>query len=130
MSRRDFTKLPKSYGSYKFFLVSSPSDGVSHVQINRPAKLNAFYEPMWLELESVFDSLSHDSDVRAIVLSGAGEKAFSAGLDVQAASEGAVLGKAEDLDVARRAAKFRRHVDEFQSCISSIERCEKRELSA
>lgn len=79
---------------------------------------------MWIEFGQIFDKLSYDSDVRAIVLSGAGEKAFSAGLDVQAASEGGTLAKKGD--VARVAVGFRRHVDEFQKCVASVERCEKR----
>ena len=116
------------YSEFKHFLVTSPSPDVTHVQINRPQKLNAFYEPMWIEFGKIFDKLSHDSDVRAIVLSGAGEKAFSAGLDVQAASEGGTFDKKGD--VARLAVAFRRHVEEFQNCIASVERCEKRAFPA
>jgi Delta3,5-Delta2,4-dienoyl-CoA isomerase len=114
----------EGYTHFKHFLVTSASPSVTHVQINRPSKLNAFYDPMWIEFGQIFDKLSYDSDVRAIVLSGAGEKAFSAGLDVQAASEGGTFGKKGD--VARLAVAFRRHVDEFQKCIASVERCEKR----
>jgi delta(3,5)-delta(2,4)-dienoyl-CoA isomerase len=114
----------EGYTHFKHFLITSPSSFVIHVQINRPSKLNAFIEPMWIEFGQVFDKLSHDSDVRAIVLSGAGERAFSAGLDVQAASEGGSFTKKGD--GARLAVAFRRHVDEFQQCIASVERCEKR----
>lgn len=113
---------------YKHFLVDKPLSYVAHVQINRPAKLNAFYEEMWLEFKVVFDTLSLDSDVRAIVLSGAGDRAFTAGLDVQAASQQGVLQGASDgsNDVARKAVLIKRQVAEFQDCISSVERCEKR----
>jgi delta(3,5)-delta(2,4)-dienoyl-CoA isomerase len=38
---------------------------------------------MWHNLSKIFTKLSHDPDVRAIVLTGAGERAFTAGLDVQ-----------------------------------------------
>jgi delta(3,5)-delta(2,4)-dienoyl-CoA isomerase len=114
--------------SYKHFLVDTPAPFVAHVQINRPQKLNAFYEEMWLELKTVFDTLSLSSDIRTIILSGVGDRAFTAGLDVQAASEQGVLqqqiGKGND--VARTAVGIRRHVQEFQDCISSIEKCEKR----
>ncbi|KAK4153617.1 ClpP/crotonase-like domain-containing protein [Chaetomidium leptoderma] len=115
-----------AYAGYQHFLVTSPSPLVAHVEIHRPAKLNAFYEAMWLELRSVFRQLSSDGDVRAVVLSGAGDRAFTAGLDVTAASEGgSVLSAEPGLDGARRAAKLRRHVAEFQECISAVERCEK-----
>jgi len=127
MSRRDYSHLSADYSSFEFFLITFPTAGVAHVQINRPSKLNAFHELMWQEFEKVFDHLSHDSEVRAIVLSGVGEKAFTAGLDVQAANEGSILtDNSSKQDVARKAVAIRRHVDEFQSCIGSVERCEKR----
>ena len=116
---------------YNYFLVTSPTPFVAHVQINRPQKLNAFIEAMWLELKTIFDTLSFDPECRAIVLSGAGERAFTAGLDVQAASQQGVLQQetAKTTDVARKAVGFKRHVEEFQGCIGSIEKCEKRVLS-
>jgi delta(3,5)-delta(2,4)-dienoyl-CoA isomerase len=82
---------------------------------------------MWLELSQVFTRLSHDSSVRAIVLSGAGEKAFTAGLDVKAASQGTLGSDASSgsADAARKAVALRRHIAEFQDCISAVERCEK-----
>ncbi|KAL3425831.1 enoyl-hydratase isomerase family protein [Phlyctema vagabunda] len=113
--------------TWKYYLVSTPAPYVAHVQINRPDKLNAFFEPMWLELKTLFDTLSLSPDIRAIVLSGAGDRAFTAGLDVQAASQDGVLQQAEGktADVARKAVAIKRHVEEFQNCISSIEKCEK-----
>lgn len=81
---------------------------------------------MWLEMRDIFTTLSTDPNVRVIVLSGAGEKAFTAGLDIQAASTG-ILSESDsgDLDPARKAAHLRRHITSFQDCISSLERCEK-----
>ena len=82
---------------------------------------------MWLELRKVFDTLSHSASVRTIVLSGSGPKAFTTGLDVQAASQSGVLNQSGDtaIDGARAAAGIRRHIAEFQDCITAIERCEK-----
>ena len=115
--------------TYKHFLVDTPIPWVAHVQINRPAKLNAFYEPMWLEFKVIFDHLSTDPNIRAIVLSGAGPKAFTAGLDVEAASQSGSIGdQGKVRDVARVAVGIKRHVKEFQDCISSVESCEKRRL--
>lgn len=115
----------QDYTRFTHFNVSSPSEYVAHVEINRPQKLNAFFEDMWLELGKVFDKLSHDPDVRAVVFSGAGDRAFTSGLDVQAASEGGALSGSKG-DGARAATSMRRHIDEFQECISRIEKCEKR----
>ena len=91
-----------------YFLLSWPSPHIVHVEINRPSKLNAFFETMWIELRDIFDKLSRDSSVRAIVLSGAGEKAFTAGLDVQAAANSGPLASAEGSDPARKATMIRR----------------------
>lgn len=117
--------------TYNHFLVTTPSPFVTHVEINRPSKLNSFHEPMWLEMKTIFDSLSHSPDVRAIVLSGVGEKAFTTGLDVQAASQDGVLAQQKGIaDVARKAQAIKRHVVEFQDCIQSIEKCEKRRFTS
>lgn len=114
-----------SSSSYKYFRLTTPAPFVTHVEINRPDKLNAFHEAMWLELRAVFAALSSSPDVRAVVLSGAGDRAFSAGLDVVAASQTETLQGGKGGDAARRAAGIRRHIVEFQECITAIERCEK-----
>lgn len=120
----------QAYAGFQYFAVTSPAPFVAHVEISRAEKLNAFVEPMWLEMGAVFRQLSADPDVRAVVLSGAGERAFTAGLDVMAASEGAMLGgKDAPQDVARAAAVLRRHIYEFQDSVGAVEKCEKRELS-
>lgn len=119
------------YAHHAHYNITNPAPYVAHVEINRPAKLNAFRREMWLELRAVFRQLSTDPDVRAVVLSGAGERAFTAGLDVHAASQGetAVQGSRPGVDGARAATAMRREVYEFQECIGAVERCEKRECS-
>ncbi|OLN85989.1 Delta(3,5)-Delta(2,4)-dienoyl-CoA isomerase, mitochondrial [Colletotrichum chlorophyti] len=109
--------------TYTHFLVTSPTPFVVHVQINRPQKLNAFSEPVWREFEAVFNRLSSDPDVRAVVLSGAGDRAFSAGLDVQDAST-RIPGMGQG-DPSRHATVMRRYILEFQRAVSSAEKCEK-----
>jgi len=108
---------------YDYFNVTFPSEYVAHVEINRPEKMNAFFEQMWLNLSAIFRKLSHDPNVRAVVLTGAGDRAFTAGLDVKAASQGQLSRNSED--PARTAAPLRRHILEFQDCITDIEKCEK-----
>ncbi|RAL58253.1 hypothetical protein DID88_002253 [Monilinia fructigena] len=113
--------------TYKYLLVTYPAPYIAHVQINRPEKLNAFFEAMWLEFRTIFDTLSYSPDIRSIILSGAGDRAFSAGLDVDAATQDGILAKKDEgtTDVARKAQVIKRHVEEFQACISSAEKCEK-----
>lgn len=114
------------YASYQHILVSMPAPFVAHVEINRPRKLNAFSRPMWLEFRRVFAQLSDDADVRTVVLSGAGDRAFTSGLDVQAAEQDGALTGGDGADVARKAKRLRSHIEEFQECISAAEKCEKR----
>ncbi|KAF2276768.1 ClpP/crotonase [Westerdykella ornata] len=116
---------PQDY-RFDYFNVTFPAEYVAHVEINRPDKLNAFFEQMWLNLSTIFRKLSFDPHVRAILLTGAGDRAFTAGLDVKAASQGTLSQPTTSSpDPARTATTLRRHILDFQSCITSVEKCEK-----
>ncbi|PWW76607.1 ClpP/crotonase [Tuber magnatum] len=105
--------------TYNHFNVTSPAPYIAHVEINRPEKLNAFYQDMWMEYAQIFNTLSHSPDVRSIILSGAGPT-FTVGLDIHKTSL-AFPGS----DSARKAWEIRRRMAEFQECISASEKCEK-----
>jgi enoyl-CoA hydratase/carnithine racemase len=62
-------------------LLYDEHDGVAVVTLNRPDVYNAFNRAMERELQHVWRSLRGNDDVRAIVLTGAGEKAFCTGID-------------------------------------------------
>jgi enoyl-CoA hydratase/carnithine racemase len=62
---------------------ADPATGVATVTLNRPDRLNAFNRRMCEEIEHVWRVIKDDDSVRAVVLRAAGERAFSAGLDVQ-----------------------------------------------
>lgn len=55
---------------------------VGVLTINRPKTLNALNTPTLLQLEAALTELERDANVRAIVITGAGEKAFVAGGDI------------------------------------------------
>ena len=57
-------------------------EGVRSITINRPDKLNALNRDTLNELAIAFAQVAGDDDVRAVVLAGAGEKAFVAGADI------------------------------------------------
>lgn len=57
-------------------------DAVAILTINRPETLNALDVPTLLEMEAAFGALEADASVRAIVFTGAGERAFVAGGDI------------------------------------------------
>src|SRR5258707_14502920 len=56
-------------------------DGVAWVTLNRPDVHNAFNQQMMREVHHCWRQLRANDDVRVIVLTGAGEKAFCVGLD-------------------------------------------------
>jgi enoyl-CoA hydratase/carnithine racemase len=56
-------------------------DGVAWVTLNRPAVHNAFNFQMQDELKDIWQSLRRNDDVRCVVLTGAGDKAFCVGID-------------------------------------------------
>ena len=69
------------------------------VTLNRPAAMNALSAALRRELAAVFRALGDDAGVRALVLTGAGERAFCAGLDLKelgAASVGLGDATAQD----------------------------------
>lgn len=57
-------------------------DKVATVTINRPDKMNAMNSPTRKELVSAFTDAANDKEIRAVILTGAGDRAFSAGQDL------------------------------------------------
>lgn len=67
--------------SYKNILTAEAS-GIATITINRPEKLNALNKETIQELHDAFESLEKNPEIRAIILTGSGEKAFVAGADI------------------------------------------------
>ena len=55
---------------------------LAYVTLNRPKVLNALNQRTWEELRAAFEDARHDDDVRGVILTGAGDKAFIAGADI------------------------------------------------
>ncbi|MFC4543678.1 3-hydroxyacyl-CoA dehydrogenase NAD-binding domain-containing protein [Halosolutus amylolyticus] len=68
--------------------VEYPGEMVGHVVIDRPHRMNTISGELLDELSEAIDLLEDDDDVRAILITGEGEKAFSAGADVQSMAAG------------------------------------------
>ncbi len=64
-------------------VTTSKSDGICTVKINRPDKLNAMNMDVAKELIQTFETLGKDDSVKVIILTGEGDKAFSAGADIE-----------------------------------------------
>ena len=57
-------------------------DNIAVITINRPTKLNALNKATIQELHYFFKALNEDKSVKAIIITGSGEKAFVAGADI------------------------------------------------
>jgi len=55
---------------------------IAYITVNRPKVLNALNSRTWADLRTAFEAARDDKDVRGIILTGAGEKAFIAGADI------------------------------------------------
>ena len=64
-------------------VMTSKSDGICTVKINRPDKLNAMNMDVAKELNTIFENLGRDNSIKVIILTGEGDKAFSAGADIE-----------------------------------------------
>src|SRR5499427_7575774 len=85
------------------FILTERSDAVAVITLNRPDKLNALSYPLVRELDEALTQYEADADIKAVVLTGAGGRAFSAGADIhemaglsseELATRGEVRGRA------------------------------------
>ncbi|HAZ26970.1 MAG TPA: enoyl-CoA hydratase, partial [Algoriphagus sp.] len=98
-------------GDYRNILTEE-KEGVLYLTINREDKMNALNFATLEELREIFDQVIDDKSIKAVILTGAGEKAFVAGADI---SEIAELNEVN-------ARKF---AENGQEIFSMIENCHK-----
>ena len=67
------------------------SEGIATVTLNRPEKMNAFTGTMMNEIIAAMDDIDADDDVRAVIFTGAGDRAFCAGADLTPEGGGRVF---------------------------------------
>ena len=70
----------RSYAGGK--MLAALEDGVGLITFNQPEKRNAMSIEMWEGLGQILDEFREDSSVRAVILTGAGPKAFVSGADI------------------------------------------------
>ncbi|CEJ01927.1 hypothetical protein RMCBS344292_15947 [Rhizopus microsporus] len=102
---------------YETVKVDLLPDGVAHVQLNRPKRLNTLNPQMVVDIRQLFTEIADDNNVLSIVISGAG-RVFTAGLDCEAE------------DIARKVYRTRPFVKNFQDAFTAIERCPKPVIAA
>jgi len=92
------------------FVIIERNDSFAIIRLNRPKKRNALSGAMILALSEIFTNLESQPDLRAIILTGEGNKAFCAGTDI---TELANLDKDRAQEVSQRG----------QELCNQIERC-------
>ncbi|HEV2130787.1 MAG TPA: enoyl-CoA hydratase-related protein [Longimicrobiaceae bacterium] len=83
-------------------------EGIATLSINRPDKLNALNEQTIRELTEAVGEITDDDEVRGIVLTGVGQKAFVAGADI---GELAKMGPVDGIEVSRLGQRVFRQIE-------------------
>jgi enoyl-CoA hydratase len=68
--------------SYKNIVLEVADDGIATLTMNRPAKLNALNAETMGELDDAIGRFENEAAIRALIVTGSGEKAFVAGADI------------------------------------------------
>jgi len=63
-------------------ILYSVEDGIATITMNRPDRMNAFTSQMMLDMIAAFDETDRDDNVRVVIVTGAGPRAFCAGADL------------------------------------------------
>lgn len=63
-------------------LILDKDEGVGVIILNRPDVLNALSRDLYREIDEALEDLEADDEIRAVILTGKGERAFSAGADI------------------------------------------------
>jgi enoyl-CoA hydratase/carnithine racemase len=74
------------------------ADGIATITLNRPDKMNAFTGTMMLEMCAAFDRVDADDDVRAVIVTGSGDRAFCAGADLTPEGGGQVFASGSQVE--------------------------------
>lgn len=68
-------------------IIVEKADGIATITLNRPDKMNAYTRTMGQEIMDAMDDIDADDAVRAVIFTGAGERAFCAGADLTPEAE-------------------------------------------
>ena len=98
-------------------LLTSSEKGIFTVTVNRPDKLNALNKDVMNDLGAVINEIEGDAEIKGVIITGAGQKAFVAGADI---SEFVGLTKEEGMTLAKRG----------QQIFFNIENCSKPIIAA
>jgi enoyl-CoA hydratase len=104
--RYDEAEPQVSHMSYSQIVLNVAGDGIALLTMNRPQKLNALNAETFVDLNAAFTQVEADPKIRALIITGAGEKAFVAGADIEELSKLSAV-EAQQLSLAGQQT-FRR----------------------
>lgn len=81
------------------FVIFEPRNSIAFIRLNRPEKFNSLTREMIVAVSDLFQQFARQSDLRAVILTGTGDRAFCAGTDI---SELAGLDEEEAIQVSKR----------------------------
>jgi enoyl-CoA hydratase len=108
-------------------LLVTINNHIAHVKINRPEKANALDQTAWDEIETLFNELDENDEVRVVVIEGGESKHFCAGIDLSLLMS---VSQNDTTCDARRREKIRKDLLKLQAPINAIENCSKPVLAA
>ena len=79
-------------------IIVEKADGVATITLNRPEKMNAYTRTMGQEIMAAMDDIDADDSVRAVIFTGAGDRAFCAGADLTPEGGGHVFSDPAEVE--------------------------------
>ena len=98
-------------------LLTETDNGIFIITINRPDKLNALNKEVFTDLDQAMDEVYRNPEIKSVIITGAGAKAFVAGADI---TEFSALSKEQAMELSKRG----------QDVFFKIENCKKPVVAA
>ena len=99
-------------------LLTSLENGIFTITINRPDKLNALNKEVFTDLNKALDEIESNAEIRSVIITGAGPKAFVAGADI---TEFGGLNKEQSMAMAKRGQDiFLRIEDSLKPIVAAV----------
>ncbi|MFN1835950.1 enoyl-CoA hydratase/isomerase family protein [Balneola sp. MJW-20] len=96
--------------TYETLLLEVNEAGICRLTINRPDKMNALNSQVLDELDQAIDQIEVDADIKGLIITGTGEKAFVAGADIKELSS---LDEETGKDVSRKGQDIFQRIEDL-----------------
>jgi len=100
------------------YVIYEKKDHIAYITLNRPERLNAFGTELSQQLREAQASFAEDDDAWIAIYTGAGDRAFSAGLDLKEAAEQGSRG--DRITVPSQRARGRPPVEQLKPTIAAV----------